>query len=124
PEFSNLLVLINDRVVVTTPLASSTERRQMAAELPAGLLQPGLNRVRVIASQRHRTDCTVASTYDLWTEIDPDETYLSFAAANAASVGRLADLRAVGVDKDGLTTLYVVLPALEAPQAANEVLKL
>jgi len=74
PERSRLIVRINDQVVGDTSLNASGQLGKAIFAVPPGLLVPGYNSVRFTASQRHRVDCSVNATYELWTEIAPSQT--------------------------------------------------
>jgi len=112
PEVSRLRVSLNGRVVIETPLASSNDFRSVTAAIPAGLLQAGANLLRFQAVQRHRTDCSVQSTYELWTEIDPAQTVLTFEPQTAGlpPIETLEDLPALGYDARGRTTIHMIAP--------------
>ncbi|MCW5697565.1 MAG: cellulose biosynthesis cyclic di-GMP-binding regulatory protein BcsB [Bauldia sp.] len=124
PEASALRVLINDRPVLVTQLTAAERPSTLSVQLPEGLLRAGANRIRIEASQRHRTDCTIESTYDLWTEIDPAGTYISFGDPTAGMIDRVGDLAAIGVDAAGVTTVNIVMPSLAQPAAAAALFRL
>src|SRR5690606_17335789 len=54
PEISHLTVTINGAQV-----SSSVSATPIVVDLPPGLLQPGANTIAFVATQRHRTDCSV-----------------------------------------------------------------
>lgn len=112
PESSTLEVLVNGVSVLKTPVKSPDRVSELQAELPPSLLKPGANSFAIQISQRHRTDCTIESTYDLWTEIKPAGTYLGLESG-ALVLNRLEDLPAVGVDEDGNTKFNLVVPGLD-----------
>jgi len=56
--------------------------------------------VRLTAEQRHRVDCSISATYELWTQIDPTKTGF-ILPANDPGVVRLADLPALPPDSQG-----------------------
>lgn len=124
PEISNLGVRINQTDIGTTSIASSAAASSVTLDIPAGTLRPGANTIEFRASQRHRTDCTVESTYQLWTEIAADKAQLVFEGDNLAPITQLADLGAVGVDAAGHTTLRLIAPDLADPTARAAVLRL
>src|SRR5450432_729865 len=101
PESSRLRVLVNNRLALESPIAASENTGQLSIKLPPGLLHTGPNLFRVEVSQRHRTDCSIASTYELWTEIYNRDSALRFDAPLASMLHRLEDLSAVGVDPRG-----------------------
>jgi hypothetical protein len=124
PETSRLTITINDVVVAAEPIASAERPAERSFEIPAGLLKAGGNMVRFGTSQRHRTDCTIESTYELWTDIDPSGTYLSFDGANDRRLGTLDDLRAIGVDGKGNTRFRIIAPALDQLGATDPLMRL
>lgn len=124
PETSKLTITINDVVVAAEPIASAETPAERVFEIPAGLLKAGGNMVRFGASQRHRTDCTIESTYELWTDVDPAGTYLSFDGANDRRLGTLDDLRAIGVDGKGKTRFRIIAPALDQLGATDTLMRL
>ncbi len=124
PETSKLTITINDVVVAAEPIASAEKPAERVFEIPAGLLKAGGNMVRFGTSQRHRTDCTIESTYELWTDVDPSKTYLSFDGANDRRLGTLDDLRAVGVDGRGNTRFRIIAPALDQLGATDTLMRL
>jgi len=124
PETSKLTITINDVVVAAEPIASAEQPAERVFEIPVGLLKAGGNMVRFGTSQRHRTDCTIESTYELWTDVDPSKTYLSFDGANERRLGTLDDLRAIGVDGKGNTRFRIIAPALDQLGATDTLMRL
>ncbi|TNM66123.1 cellulose biosynthesis cyclic di-GMP-binding regulatory protein BcsB [Aliirhizobium smilacinae] len=124
PETSKLTITINDVVVAAETIASAEQPAERVFEIPAGLLRAGGNMVRFGTSQRHRTDCTIESTYELWTDVDPSKTYLSFDGANERRLGTLDDLRAIGVDGKGNTRFRIIAPALDQLGATDTLMRL
>lgn len=124
PEMSALRFWVNDQPVIATAPNHAEQLSQITAEIPAGLLRPGANRIRFEADQRHRTDCTVASTYELWTEIDSESTYIEFADRAAGRITQFTDLAAIGVNADGLTVVNMIAPSLDQPEPASVLLRL
>ncbi|WP_182085919.1 cellulose biosynthesis cyclic di-GMP-binding regulatory protein BcsB [Aureimonas sp. ME7] len=125
PETSQLRFLINDTALVQEPVASSDSVKDLAAAVPAGLLRPGLNTLTLETKLRHRTDCTVASTYDLWTTFDSTRSFLEFDGPAASfAPRRLDDLRATGLDTQGLTRIRLTVPDGELGDASATVLRL
>lgn len=124
PEWSTLTLAINNARIVTEAVQSSEGRKTLSVDLPRGILKAGLNTFKMGTSLRHRTDCTVQSTYELWTEIDPSKTYLSFAGDGAKKFKKIDDVRAVGVDAAGRTTFNIVVPAINRLAATAPMLHL
>jgi cellulose synthase operon protein B len=124
PETSKLTITVNDVVIAAEPIASAEQPSERVFDIPAGLLKAGGNMVRVGTNQRHRTDCTIESTYELWTDIDPSRTYLSFDGANDRHLATLDDLRAIGVDGKGKTRFRIIAPALDQLGATDTLMRL
>ncbi|MHC2302719.1 cellulose biosynthesis cyclic di-GMP-binding regulatory protein BcsB [Rhizobium mongolense] len=124
PEASQITVLINNRPIGQKQIGSPDTRSQVSFDVPRGLLQPGANLLTFEASQRHRTDCTIQSTYELWSNIDPAQTHLSFEGQEAAKLSSTDAIRAVGVDGSGRTEFDLLVPALEQPGTTKPLLRL
>jgi len=124
PEGSRLRIAINGESVVDTPISSSNDIKRMTASIRPGLLRAGQNIVRVEAFQRHRTDCTIEATYELWTDVDSASTKLIFAEGATKTLRGLDDLPAVGVDNMGVTTIRVVAPKIYRPEIRDRLLRL
>ena len=124
PESSQLTVIVNDVTVGTLPVQSSEGTKDIRLDLPAGLLRPGVNRVTFKVIQRHRTDCTVRSTYDLWTSLDPARTYLSVPAGTTGRLLTADDISAIGLGPTGQTKFLMVAPEMGQPAATNALMRL
>lgn len=124
PEFSSLDLSINQTALGKTPIAASSAPAAVELDIPAGVLRPGANRLEIHATQRHRTDCTIDSTYELWTELRGEALTLSFDGDNLTTIAQLADLGAVGVAADGTTTLRLLTGDLRDPQILGAALHL
>jgi hypothetical protein len=110
PEDSLLDIKINDRQVVSRALLARENPTYIDAQIPPGTLQPGVNVISFLVDQRHRTDCTMQSTYDLWTEFESGSTGLVFEGADPTRLASLAELPAVGVDATGRTRIHITAP--------------
>lgn len=110
PETSRIRVSINGQAIIETPIASSQEPSRFSVAVQRGTLRAGANLIRIDVIQRHRTDCAVNATYELWTEINSEGTGLSFAGGRPPLTGGLDDLPAVGFDSKGVTSIRVVTP--------------
>lgn len=124
PEGSRLRIAINGESVVDTPISSSDDIKRMTASIRPGLLRAGQNIIRMEAFQRHRTDCTIEATYELWTDVDSSSTKLIFAEGATKTLRGLDDLPAVGVDSMGVTTIRVVAPKIYRPEIRDRLLRL
>lgn len=125
PEISNLSVRINQTEIASTAIASSSAATPISLDIPAGILRAGPNLVEFRASQRHRTDCTVESTYQLWTEIKSENAKLVFSGDQLAPITQVTDLPAVGVDASGKTSLHLITAnGLSDPTAQSAAMRL
>nr|WP_281354596.1 cellulose biosynthesis cyclic di-GMP-binding regulatory protein BcsB [Aurantimonas aggregata] len=124
PEPSRLVVTINGTKVIEEAVASPEGVKQLKATIPAGLLLPGANDVRFATSLRHRTDCTISSTYEIWADIDPAQTYIEFAAADASQLRRTEDIGAVGADALGRTRFHIYVPPGDISPVADTIIRL
>ncbi|NTG37080.1 cellulose biosynthesis cyclic di-GMP-binding regulatory protein BcsB [Agrobacterium rhizogenes] len=121
PEASQLTIFLNNRPIGQQQIGSSDNPSTVSFDVPRGLLQPGANLVSFEATQRHRTDCNIQSTYELWSDIDPAGTYLSFTEENSQ---KLSGTDAIGVDGAGKTEFNLVVPALAQPGTTKPLLRL
>jgi hypothetical protein len=110
PEASRLRLSINGTPVVDTAIRAAEAPVTLTEPLPPGVLRPGPNVFTLEARQRHRTDCSIASTYELWTDLDPARTFLGFARAPAGVPGDLSDVLATGADPQGGTRIAILTP--------------
>lgn len=124
PETSRLSLDINDTTIANEAVRSSESVSELSFDLPKDLLKPGANLIRIRTNQRHRTDCTIESTYELWSDIDAEKTYLSFADNEELSPQTLDDIKAIGVNESGLTRFNFVVPGLEQPGATIPLMRL
>jgi cellulose synthase operon protein B len=123
PEISELKVSINGTDLGEIPIQSSAGVTDLDIPIPEGVLQPGPNLISVEASQRHRTDCTVESTYELWTDLDPNRTFLSFQA-EGERFSKPLDLAGIGLDGAGQTRVDVVAPGFDNADVSEALLTL
>lgn len=124
PESSYFSISLNNVEILQHQVQSTGQLSEIVADIPKGVLKEGANTIIIRAQQRHRTDCSIASTYELWTNIDPQKTFLSFdlplATQGAAQgVGQSTkrfigseDIAAIGVDAKGRTQFNLIAPGL------------
>lgn len=124
PESSRLQLVLNNAVIVDEAVRSADGFSSVDVDIPAGLLHAGRNELRVTARHRHRTDCTIASTYELWTEISGARTFLSFADPSANAFVGPGDLRALAPDAEGRIRVEIVAPAMERNDMTADLLLL
>lgn len=109
PEASYLTLTVNDTVVGRVNIRATHTVRSVTFDIPAGLIQPGFNSVRLSAEQRHRVDCSIQATYELWTQIDPSRTGLLIPRA-AGGVTNLSELASLSPDSQGALPVRAVVP--------------
>ncbi|WFU08181.1 cellulose biosynthesis cyclic di-GMP-binding regulatory protein BcsB [Rhizobium sp. CB3090] len=124
PEASQLTIFLNNRAIGQQQIGSPDNATAISFDIPRGLLQPGDNLVTFEATERHRTDCNIQSTYELWSDIDPAKTYLSFGEQDAQRLSSTDAIRAIGVDGAGKTEFNLVVPALAQPGTTKPLLRL
>ena len=110
PEVSALSIAVNDVDIAQTSIAAATDPGALDVELPRGLLTPGYNSVRIAVAQRHRVDCSMEATYELWTQLDPATSGLAFPGVADPHFEQLDDLAAISPDPSGATTIRLALP--------------
>lgn len=121
PEASWITVTINGQTIGRTPVASPNGIKLVVFDVPPGTVQPGWNAVGIAVAQNHRVDCTLASTYELWTQINPRLT--GFSGAPPAVTG-LDDLPALPAGPDGGTALHLLLPKDPSPEDLGRAVRL
>lgn len=124
PESSRLQLLLNNVLVIDRAVRSTDDFSYLEVDVPGGLMRPGRNEFSIRVHQRHRTDCTIISTYELWTEVDASGTFLSFGDPAVKTFDTLGDLRALTPDPQGKIRIEVVAPAMERSDMSNELLRL
>lgn len=106
PETFNLTLKINDKVVGATALQRSDEPEVLNLSVPAGLLEAGFNSIRISVRQSHRVDCSANATYELWTQLLPEQSGLAFSGTSG-EIRDLADLPALRTNQDGSVRIRV-----------------
>lgn len=114
PETSVLTLRVNGRIVGIDPIDAAQGLRRIAFTIPAGIVEPGFNEVALTIEQRHRVDCSIAASYELWTRFDPAETGLEMRAGGS-TVATVADLPAVSPRPDGSVPMHVLLSGKTNP---------
>jgi len=123
PEVSSLSISVNDVDIAQTPIAAATDPGALDVEVPRGLLTPGYNSVRIAVAQRHRVDCSMEATYELWTQLDPATSGLAFPGVADPHIEQLDDLAAISPDPSGATTIRLALPEDADAEAADNALR-
>lgn len=124
PESSNFQVSLNNVALDAARIEAPDGEGNVSLKIPPGVLQVGSNVVTLGVQQRHRTDCTIQSTYDLWTDVNPSNTYIGFNSDVAGSFANIDDIQATGPDGRAMTSIEIVAPALGNPAFADSLLRL
>ncbi len=113
-EASAVTLKVNGRAVSSLPIDAPQAAKSVEFAIPPGLLARGTNAVSLAFSQRHRVDCSVPATYELWTQVDRTQTGLVLTTATAEATD-LADIPALLPDTDGTLPIRIVLAARTNP---------
>lgn len=121
PEGSRATLSINGAVIARTALAPPDAVTTREFAVPAGLLKPGFNAVRLLIEQRHRVDCSPAATYELWTALDVAQTGLLLGTAGGFATP--ADIAAVPPRRDGASAIRLMLAGKLSPEMAGRAVR-
>ncbi|MGQ2908025.1 MAG: cellulose biosynthesis cyclic di-GMP-binding regulatory protein BcsB [Aliihoeflea sp.] len=124
PETSRLFVSVNGISILDQSIQSAETLSHLSLDVAPGVLQPGRNEISVRAVHRHRTDCSIASTYELWTELDGAGTTLTFTGDAAVGPESIEELRALGANIDGEAQIAIVAPSLSRSDIGADLLRL
>ena len=105
PEESRLSLALNDVALGSIPIDGTSGLRTVSVSVPPGRLVPGFNAIRIETTQRHRVDCSVAATFELWTQIDPETTGF---LPTSGGLSDPSDLAAARVGADGATPIRLI----------------
>ena len=122
PELSTLTIAINDVVVGQEKIMAPGDPGIVDVDVPEGLLVTGYNAVRITANQRHRVDCSMNATYELWTAVHGPATGLVFPDLQDTVIEPV-DLPAVIADQDGAKHIRIVLPRAADPTSIDRALR-
>ena len=117
PESSMVSVMVNGSPAGEFPVRSPSGFDKQVLAISPAMLRAGVNEVRLRGVQRHRVDCSMEATYELWTEIDYRSSGFRSQSANRGD--DFASLRTVGRNDNGLTDLRLILPAGAGVDALN-----
>lgn len=109
PEASEITVRVNDNIVHSEVIRSSTGPSGTSITIPQQVLTVGYNALTISARQRHRVDCSPAATYELWTDIHPEGTGFKRVVPLATRLN-IADLPVVAPGPDGHVRIRALLP--------------
>ncbi|MBX8802997.1 cellulose biosynthesis cyclic di-GMP-binding regulatory protein BcsB [Ochrobactrum sp. MR28] len=118
PESSYFIINLNNIEILRQPIQSTDQLSEIIIDVPKDVFKQGENTLSIRAQQRHRTDCTIESTYELWTNIEPAKTYFTFDLPQlntpSTNKGLVIDgnISAIGVNAKGGTQFNIVAPGL------------
>ena len=119
PEASYLAVEVNGVMIGKRAIQSPDRSRVLSFPVPTNILVPGFNAVRLSARQRHRVDCSIRATHELWTDVDPTKTGLVFSSGNSA-LKSLDSIAAIARNKAGQVKIRMMAPqSRDAAQVAR-----
>ncbi len=109
PEASSITVFINGQELERHAIQSPDRSRILSINVPNQMLVPGVNALTMKVRQRHRVDCSVDATHELWVDIDPTETGFIFDRGNSA-IRTLDDLAVLARNKAGQVRIRMIVP--------------
>ena len=118
PDVSRLSLRINDVAVGQSSIAAPGEVKPVEFNIEPNVLHEGFNTVVISAEQRHRVDCSVDATYELWTDIDPSRT--GFMRENAERLSNMGDLAALRFRTDGSLVIRVLVDGPLSPKRVDQ----
>ena len=92
-ERSVLRVVINDVIVAQFYLDRTKPMNDVDIEIPLNVVQTGFNRLQFIVAQHYTYKCEDPSAPELYTEINPDQSYLTTTGEWKPVTERLSFLR-------------------------------
>jgi hypothetical protein len=122
PEAATLTVLVNGNLLAT--LTGTEIKTDAPMEIPVapGILIQGFNALSFVMGAQHRVDCSVPSTFELWTRLDAAETGVVLDGATPDLGG--ATLPTLLQRNGAPGRLRVVLPSSAGPQQASDAVQL
>ncbi len=122
PEASVLTLLVNDVALGQTNLQAPSGTRYVVFDIPPDLMRPGWNSIRLTADMRHRVDCSLGATYELWTQIDAANTGLLVSGA-PARVRDAQDIASLAPDSFGAFPVRAVIPGRTTIGSMDQIMK-
>ncbi|MEL7272887.1 MAG: cellulose biosynthesis cyclic di-GMP-binding regulatory protein BcsB [Pseudomonadota bacterium] len=110
PEASHLAVEINGVMVGKRAIQSPGGADVVSFDVPSHILVPGYNAVRIVTRQRHRVDCSIDATHELWTDLDAARSGFVFEQGNSA-LNSLDSIAAIARNKAGQVKLRLLAGA-------------
>jgi len=92
-ERSVLRVVMNDVIVAQYYLDRTNPMREVDLDIPLNIVKTGFNRMQFIVAQHYTYKCEDPSAPELYTEINPDQSYLTTTGEWKPVTERLSFLR-------------------------------
>lgn len=89
---SRIQVQVNGREVAVIPSVPHTQNQKLVFDIPAEYFQVGENKILFSADHRHRLYCSIQSTFDLWSEINPRDSFIAVTPVENNSFPTLSRL--------------------------------
>lgn len=122
PEASVLTLIVNDVAIGQTNLQAPSGTRQVSFDIPADLMRSGWNSIRLTTDMRHRVDCSLGATYELWTQLDAANTGLLVYGA-PSRVLDAPDVASLAPDSFGAFPIRAVIPGRTTLDNMDQVMK-
>ena len=123
PQASRLSILVNDVLIGELAVDAPNKVKTSSFDVPPDLLKPGFNSLRILAQHRHRVDCSLTATYELWTQIDATQTGFLFPA-NDLGATVLEDIPALPPGPQGGMPIRVLLPMATNATAIEQMIRM
>ncbi len=107
PDTGTIDVGVNGRPAGSFAIRSPNGVKLENLPISASSLKIGRNEVTLRARQRHRVDCSIDATYELWTRLDP--ALSGFMAGAPMRFSALEELMGVGRNAAGVTDIRLVV---------------
>ncbi|MER0240132.1 cellulose biosynthesis cyclic di-GMP-binding regulatory protein BcsB [Fulvimarina sp. MAC8] len=88
PEASRMTIFLNGEPINRFSIGGERKPPRRIALSPKAL-RSGWNHVEIKVEHRHRVDCSIGSTYELWTRIDNTTSGFQFAAEERPTLSQL-----------------------------------
>lgn len=119
-ERSQLAVRLNGRVLAQVALNPAQPEASVDIRLPIALLKPGYNQLTFSVAQHYTLRCEDPSAPELWTEIDPVASTLTFDSDLMPLQPRLSDMARLFDPKLGGEQSLTIITASPAPMRDDQ----
>jgi cellulose synthase operon protein B len=120
PEMSRLTVLVNDTPVGERVVKAGGTPETLVFDLPPTLLDAGYNALRITVHQQHRVDCSLDASFELWTQIIPEQSATVFSVP-PADIRDTRELAGLARGADGQVRILARVPAGAGPTSLTRI---